>query len=570
MNIRTHILLILILCSCVILAQNNLRADDYSFNQNTKLGYNKADTPYQVIFDVEDAGFSFLSGTWTLANTGQRYAYYYFTITGPGNGNARARWIAEGLPRGEYLIEYYAIYENYPTDARYQVICQNGIHNLIVDMNYKIGDWHTLGTFPIDRLCLVNVTDFWEGAGTKLAVDALRFTLQSELPTSPTTSIPPHIGICIDDCGSVDPTVSTQPIYKMLRLPFKMTYAIMPQLKYTNITAEEVVKFGSEVILHQPMQALSVANPGEGGIIDSMSLDQVRSTFAANLDSVPHAIGMNNHMGSLITQQPDKMQVCLEELENRNMYFFDSRTITTTIGYLLAQNNGIMTGQRDLFIDAGGDKEKAKALIRNLAMQALHAPHVPHLAIGHRTYQGTADALEEMASELAAMGVEVWPLSRCLSQNVEADFQPSGCSFEPQGAWAQSQKYRYSKELRDGFSIMFSNCASSKTDRAVFIPNLPFDGLFDLYTTWETDDNATSQALVTVTTPYISKAVVLDESISPCDWAYLGRFPFVSGANNSVVFDNSLCEITDKNLRVDSIKLIYAAPIPDSKLWLFY
>ena len=46
-----------------------------------------------------------------------------------------------------------------------------------------------------------------------------------------------------------------------------MTYAVMPQLKYTNTTAEEVAKFGSEVILHQPMQAITVANPGPGGIL---------------------------------------------------------------------------------------------------------------------------------------------------------------------------------------------------------------------------------------------------------------------------------------------------------------
>ncbi|HRS00361.1 MAG TPA: divergent polysaccharide deacetylase family protein, partial [Candidatus Sumerlaeia bacterium] len=481
-----------------------------------------------------------------------------------------ARWIAEGLPRGEYLVEYYAIYDNYPADARYEVICKDGVHNLIVDMNYKIGDWHSLGTFHIDRVCVVTVSDFWEGVGVKLAVDALRFTLLSELSTSPTTAIPPHIGICIDDCGSVDPTSPSQPIYKMLRLPFKMTYAVMPQLKYTNITAEEIAKLGSEVILHQPMQAITFANPGSGGIIDSMTLKQVRSTISTNLDSIAHCAGMNNHMGSLITQQPDKMQVCLEELKKRNMYFFDSRTITTTVGYLLAQHNGLIAGQRDIFIDAAGDKIKAKALIRNLALRALHAPHVPHLAIGHCTYQGTADALKEIAPELAAMGVEVWTLSRCLSHIVEADFQPAGSSFEMQGAWSQNPNNRYSKELRDGFSAMLFNCAASSNDKAVFAPNLPHDGMFDLYATWAPDDSATSQALVTVSTPYVLKSVILDESISPCDWAYLGRFPFTAGDNNSIIFDNSLCNIPDKNLWADAVKLIYAAPLPGSQTWIFY
>ena len=117
---------------------------------------------------------------------------------------------------------------------------------------------------------------------------------------------------------------------------------------------------------------------------------------------------------------------------------------------------------------------------------------------------------------------------------------------------------------------MLFNCAASSNDKAVFAPNLPHDGMFDLYATWAPDDSATSQALVTVSTPYVLKSVILDESISPCDLAYLGRFPFTAGDNNSIIFDNSLCNIPDKNLWADAVKLIYAAPLPGSQTWIFY
>lgn len=523
---------------------------------------------YQVVLDVEDTCFEFLSGDWYLYKSGSWLNYFYFAIDGPGTGSGQARWIAEGLPAGSYLIEFHADNGDYAEDARYQVIGADGVDDLMVDMNYIAAGWHTLGTYNLDRVCVVNVSDYWTGAGSKLSVDALRFTLQSPLPAPPASSVTPHIGVCIDDAGSVNPTSSSTPIYKMLRLGFPMTFAVMPYRSYTNQTAEEVFTRGSEVILHEPMAAVTVANPGTGGITDAMTLEQVRSTISTNLDAMPHCIGMNNHMGSLITQQVDKMQVCMEELKARDMFWFDSRTITTSVAYDVAKDNGLLTAERDLFID-GSNKTEAKELIRSLAVRALNAPEVPHLAIGHvRT--DTADAIQEMLPELAAMGVEIWPISRCMEQIIEVDRIPDGATVTYQGSWSENSNNRYSKQLFDGFSKVITDPANTASDSVTFRPYLPIDGDYDIYAAWPLESNNSAEIQATIIHNIGSTQLNIDQSAHYGDWYHLGRYSFSSGDIGSILLDDSQCTDPGKIFWADSVRFVYRGPATNTPVGIWY
>lgn len=524
---------------------------------------------YQIILDVEDPCFEFLSGTWNLDKNGTYWGYYYYSIPGPGTGAARGRWVAEGLPAGSYTIECFFNNDNYPQDAQYHIITTDTETTVTLDMNYVTTGWHSLGTYAIRRTCVVEVSDYWTGAGSKMSVDALRLTMTTPPPTPPTSALKPRIGICIDDCGSVDPTNPSTPIYKMLQLPYEMTYAVMPLRSYTTQTATEIHAHDSEVILHQPMAAITVPNPGAGGITDSMTLEQVRATIEANLDALPYVVGMNNHMGSLITQQRDKMQVCIEELEERHLYFYDSRTITTSVGYDVAQENGLLTGERDLFID-GNSKEEAKQIIRNLALRALYAPHVPNLGIGH-VRSDTADALTEMVPELQAMGVDIVPISQCISQVVEVDFHPSGAHTTTSGAWQNDMHDRYSKQLRDGISLFCINNAGSNNQSVTFSPYLPLDGYYDIYVTWEDESASASLVRAIISHNSGNTETDIDQAAIFQDWIYLGRYACNQGDSTSVTLHNYNCTEALEIFRADAAKYVYAEPLSESRVsWLFY
>lgn len=522
---------------------------------------------YQIILDVEDPCFELTGSGWTLAKTGSYIANYYWTVSGPGTGENRARCIAEGLPAGNYSVEFYVGNGNYPANAEYEVISQDGITTLSVNMNYVAAGWYSLGNYNIDKVCVINLSDKWEGAGLLMSVDALRFTLLDLIPAPPASEVKPKIGLCIDDCGQVDPNLSTTPIYSMLRLPFKMTFAVMPYTSYLEATADEVYNHSSEVILHQPMAAITVPNPGTGGITSTMTLDQVRTTVSANLDAMPHIVGMNNHMGSLISQQADKMQVCIEECKERKLYFYDSRTITTSVGYDVAKKNGLLTGERDLFID-GNSKDEAVALIRSLALRALYSPNTSLLAIGH-VRSTTAAALVQVAPELQAMGVDIVPLSHSLSQVVETDFQPAGSSIEFLGNWLDDADICYSKELYDGYSKKLLDPSATLTDSFTFKPFLQFAGNYEIYAIWSAGNANASNINAQIKYSGGVKTIKLNQSADSNEWKYLGMYRCPEGEGAALSLDDSGSTNTGEIFRADAVRYVHKGSQSLSALYWF-
>lgn len=564
LKVKFIFLLFSISISQICFGQTNDEIDYAQYRYATKNS-----STYQVIFDVEDPCFEILSGNWELAKTGSYIAYYYYTINGPGDGSGKARWITEGLPSGNYLIEYYINYDNYPDNAQFEIISSDGITTKAMNMNYVSAGWYSLGNYNINKVGVVNISDYWSGVGTKMTADALRFTFNDNLPTSSTFSITPHIGVCIDDAGQVNPTLSTTPIYKMLRLPYKMTYAVMPSQSYTAQTADEIFSKGSEVILHQPMAAITVPNPGAGGITDSMTIEQVKQTLSNNLSALPHAVGMNNHMGSLITQRKDKMQACMEVLKEQNKFFYDSRTITVSVGYDIAKQNGLLTGERDLFID-GNSKDEAKELIRNLAMRAFYSPTTTLLAIGH-VRATTADALSEMVPELQAMGVELCPISKCLAQIVETDFQPKDTTYTVTMNFVNDNNDCYSKELYDGYSKIINNPSTTHSDCITFTPNLQLDGLYDIYLIWTGDSSNAPDLTAVINHNHGVSQVSLDQTQSINEWYYIGRYPLSAGSSNSVMINDFNSNTPDRIFRADAVKFVYIRELSSSvKMWMLH
>jgi polysaccharide deacetylase 2 family uncharacterized protein YibQ len=81
-------------------------------------------------------------------------------------------------------------------------------------------------------------------------------------------------------------------------------------------------------ILPGTPRAAHLANAAEPG---SITLDTTREafadTFAAAIDSVPFAVGVNGHRGSLLTRHPGHMSWLMEEiLRAGGLYFVDSYT----------------------------------------------------------------------------------------------------------------------------------------------------------------------------------------------------------------------------------------------------
>jgi polysaccharide deacetylase 2 family uncharacterized protein YibQ len=404
----------------------------------------------------------------------------------------------------------------------------------------------------------------------RLLADALRFTLNGT-PAVPTVDVStPRISLIIDDAGAQDPTQTWTTTYKLLHLSRPMTVAVMPFRSYSGEVAQAAVAQGFEVILHQPMQAVSSANPGTGAIWDYMTDADVLETVQANLDSIPEAVGMNNHMGSLITQDENKMGIVVDELKARGLFFVDSRTISTAAAYDVAKDAALLTGERDLFID-GNNKSEAKEFIRLLAEKALYAPNEPHIGIGH-VRSSTIDAIAEMIPELEAMGVELLPVSKSISQALETDKQPQGASFSTFGNWTPTADDMFSKELLNGNALVAECSADGVSVGATFRPNLQYDAYYRVYVCWHEVENPATDVRVTIQCGQGRIVRSLDLGARPNAWHYLGRYFFRAGDSGYVTLDDANVTTAGQTLIVDGAKWIFDEHVTVAPLlgWTLY
>ena len=216
------------------------------------------------------------------------------------------------------------------------------------------------------------------------------------------------MAIVIDDLGN-DLIMGEE----LVSLPYELTYSFLPHTKYSHKLISLAQKSGREIMLHLPMQPINNKDMGRGGLNMSMGQQQFVKTLRENIKAIPGAIGVNNHMGSLLTQQPIKMQWVMEELKaNKNLYFLDSRTHYASIAAEQAKAYRIPTASRDIFLDHVIEKQEIDHQFRRLLRRANSVGYA--LAIGHPHIE-TMAALKNWLPKLKAEGIEIVTVSRYIS-----------------------------------------------------------------------------------------------------------------------------------------------------------
>ncbi len=164
-------------------------------------------------------------------------------------------------------------------------------------------------------------------------------------------------------------------------LPGPVACAVLPHGPYSRLVAEAARARGKEVLLHLPMTPVDGREAGPGAIGLHMTRAELERTLARALASVPGAVGVNNHMGSLITRHPGHMAWLMRALRRRGLYFLDSRTTAATVAERAAAEAGVAHLRRDVFLDAEPGPEGLRAglarLRRRLARQG-HAVAIFH------------------------------------------------------------------------------------------------------------------------------------------------------------------------------------------------
>ncbi len=240
-----------------------------------------------------------------------------------------------------------------------------------------------------------------------------------ELPfTDPVQDIPKtskavqsrgKIAIVIDDMG-----MNLSQSRAAINLPSEVTLAFLPYAEKVRDLSAMAKSQGHEIIIHAPMEAMnSDISLGSMALTTDMDYSQFKDEFNKMAGSFDGYVGLNNHMGSRLTQEKEHMAYLMEHLKAKGLYFLDSRTIHTSVADDMAKLYGVLSIQRDVFLDHEETKEYTANALKNV--ERIARENGAAVAIGHPK-EITMQALENWIPTLESKGFELVKLSALLSK----------------------------------------------------------------------------------------------------------------------------------------------------------
>ncbi len=208
-----------------------------------------------------------------------------------------------------------------------------------------------------------------------------------------------RIAIVIDDFGYQDQNL----ILSFCELPQPITFSIFPGEKHTAWIAQQAIEKNHGVMVHLPMEPIDYPerDPGPNAIFSDYAPEKIAEMTQDALASVPYAKGINNHMGSRLTQNFEAMKVVLRVVKRWNFFFIDSVTSSQSVAYAVARDMDIPSGRNALFLDIVADED---AVVKRLYRLAAHARQEgTAIGIGHAK-PNMLRALQRMLPELAEQG----------------------------------------------------------------------------------------------------------------------------------------------------------------------
>ncbi|MBN1196626.1 MAG: divergent polysaccharide deacetylase family protein [Candidatus Aminicenantes bacterium] len=230
----------------------------------------------------------------------------------------------------------------------------------------------------------------------------------------PEKSVKGRLAVIIDDIG-----FNELGSLELKRLGIPVTAAVIPHAPYAFDEARQLHMYGIEQIIHLPMQAANrnLKTDPEQFVLKGADLTAIRRLIHRSRTLVPYARGINNHMGSLTTGDPQTMSRVLSVLKEEGLFFVDSRTSVSTVAYSMARKMNVAATQRDIFLE---DINNDQVTYRYARSQVIKGAKLARsrgyaVAIGH-PYPTTLKAIRDAVKEVRDMGVHFVPVSQLLEK----------------------------------------------------------------------------------------------------------------------------------------------------------
>jgi polysaccharide deacetylase 2 family uncharacterized protein YibQ len=184
--------------------------------------------------------------------------------------------------------------------------------------------------------------------------------------------------IVMDDLGE-----SMRAVEALLDLPYPVTFAVWPDSSHAREAAERGHAAGREIIVHQPMEPMDypAVRPGPNALLLGADPAAAADIVRRSLARVPHAAGLNNHMGSRYTRDKNAVRPVLDVLAGRGLLALDSLTHPASVFYREARAAGVPALRRDVFLDVDPGVHAVLAQLAKAERMALLTGRA--VAIGH-------------------------------------------------------------------------------------------------------------------------------------------------------------------------------------------
>jgi len=228
----------------------------------------------------------------------------------------------------------------------------------------------------------------------------------AETVSRPTSSVP-QIALIIDDIG-----YNWELARQFVQLNEILTFSVLPHLSYSRELAQGLHDQGYEIMLHQPMEPYNnCCDPGPGALFVGDNAQQIERTLGSNIEDIPFASGVNNHMGSRFTASSYEIGAALKVIRSRKLFFIDSITSNRSLAHATAKQYQIPTAYRNVFLD---NIRQESAILSQLAHLSNHALQYGRaIGIGH-PYPETARAIGRFAQRLRRSRARLVPASHIL------------------------------------------------------------------------------------------------------------------------------------------------------------
>lgn len=226
---------------------------------------------------------------------------------------------------------------------------------------------------------------------------------------------PPAIVVVIDDMG-----ISLKRTADIASLRAPLTASFLTYGHHLNKQIENSRRAGQEIMIHVPMEAKSNLNEAPDVLTTRMSSAEIKQNLQIMLDKFDGISGANNHMGSKLTEDKERMIAVMETLKQNGLFFLDSKTSASSRAEEAAAQTGIAYAHRHVFIDNNNDKTYILGQLQkaeNIARKNGYA-----IAIGHPKSM-TYEALREWLPTLREKNIRLLPLSAVI-QVLHPRFQP--------------------------------------------------------------------------------------------------------------------------------------------------